>query len=225
MDFNSILQKVVGFLHPQPQGPAISPLPEKDTLNTPGKLYYVNNNNFQEQQAKQPGVAVMGATDTAPTTPSNFADILRKGFLKFNANSPLATVSGSFEKAGQGLPDPYMPAVLALKETGAGTRPNPLGLNNPLNIGPDINYPSYDVALNGGGTWGSTGGPQMGFAGLMKNGMYDNYLKTKSLLDFFQTYTPWKDNNGKVINDSYDKQINDYNSLKTQYFLNNLANR
>lgn len=132
---------------------------------------------------------------------------IRQGFLKYGAPEAAANAQ-YFAQAGQGLPDPYMPAILAIKETSAGKRLS--HKNNYLNIGPNIDYPDVKTNLLGGGP-----NNQKGFAGVMKSGLYNKYLKSGDLKDFFNTYTPPTYQGG--TNDPIDKQIKDYNTYKSYF--------
>jgi hypothetical protein len=143
---------------------------------------------------------------TVPT--SDLTNKIKQGFMNYGPSTPAAQYADSFAKAGQGLPDPLMPAVLALKETSGGHRLS--HQNNYMNIGPEIDYPSVQSNLVGGEG-------KKGFVGVINSGMYDKYLKSGNLADFFSVYTPTYDKNGKQINDTLEKQISDYNLLRSYF--------
>jgi len=280
MDFNSLLSKVFNR-----QKPIISPLDETNTLDTPGKLNYVQQNisNMEDtrnsepasfsgkleypawmannSQSKgpqlnplegqglkynspqdrsrvrdvqfgtpqpiapeQPGLSfdsvlnkmksVLGVQDanaqempTPTPTPHPMQYAIEQALNTYQGGVPIATLAAQLAQAGEGLPDPLMPAIMPLIETAGGnaiTRGNN-NLYNMLPTSQGVDYPDYETAI--------LGGPgQKGFRGTITGGKYDDYLSSGNLEDFFDTYSPSKEN--AALPD----QINRYNSIRKQYF-------
>lgn len=240
--FQHIVSNLESYLMSPHSSTTLSPLSESDTLDSPGKLNYVAVDRAKQAAAEaakakpqkeeeQPlhypdwmanssklhDHPAAKAVQESHLSQSALEKMILAGFTHYGA--PAATAAASFAKAGEGLPDPLMPAVLALKETSGGKRMAPNSANNLLNIGPNINYPSIDANLNGGGTWGRDGGPQGGFTGTIHSPAYAKYLQTGDLHDFFAHYTPTNDANGNQVNGKQDEQINQYNLLRS-YFSN-----
>jgi hypothetical protein len=217
----------------------LSPVPAYKSLADPQTMFQVQSNLALENDAKQRIVA--GDTDqmnlpaiqypdwmsnapgapSAPTMPGQLASVtpssydpnevakmIQSGFQKYNPQVPAGKYAKEFAQAGEGLPDQLLPAILAIKETSGGTKIS--HKNNYLNIGPEIDYPSPESNIVGGQG-------KLGFKGLLNTPAYKEYMKTGNLEDFFKVYTPHTDKNGKVINDSYAKQIQDYNKYR-KYF-------
>lgn len=136
------------------------------------------------QPAQQaPQRAVQGARTMQPV--SDLERNIQAGYNRYsNPQVPVATLSAQLAEAGSQLPDPYLPAVLALMETqGLRQARTP---NNIFNVGPDFDYPDPETAILGGGPRN-----QMGLIGLLtKSGLYDDYMQSGDLTDFFDTYTP-----------------------------------
>lgn len=166
-----------------------------------------------------PRPQIRAAAPPIPLTPTPTPDpnavlseAIKQGFLRYGPNTPAATLSGQFARAGQGLPDPYMPAVLALKETSGGK--NMTHDNNLLNIlfQGGMGNSGYENPQDG--IVGGDG--HRGFPGVIHSGAYDNYLKSGNLREFFQHYTPYSPGGS---NPPYDQQIQQYNQLRS-YFTN-----
>lgn len=111
---------------------------------------------------------------------------LQTGFNRFsNPPPPIAQYAPQLAQAGQGLPDPLLPAVIALMETG-GLDPNKTATpNNAYNLGPGFAYPDPATSIVGGGP-----NNQKGLEGVLKGGLYDDYLQSGDLADFFNKFTP-----------------------------------
>jgi len=129
---------------------------------------------------------------------------------------PIASVVQQLADLGNSLPpiiDPFFPAALSLRESGGGVtsgtdRNNPYGImtwdeqgNREL-----ASYPDLATATLGGGPRN-----QMGLKGTINNGLYENFLQSGNLADFFNTYSPSGENA------SVDDQIALFNEL-LQYF-------
>lgn len=167
--------------------PDASPKP----MNVMPLLNKINSNNQQPQQ--QPVQPSQQPQNNQPIPqPQDFAN----GFAKFGSNVPVATASGAFSKAASMLPptvDPYLPAIIALLETGGGA--NAVANNNAFNISGIqngqqgyVSYPDYTTALLGGN---NNGDQSQGFIGtLLNNPAYAPFLKSGNLADFFKVYTP-----------------------------------
>lgn len=124
------------------------------------------------------------------------ADAYRRGFERFKPGIPVMSIADRFAEAASRLPkniDPYLPAVLALMETGGGEKV--VGDNNAWNLSGTQNgkrgfvgYPDFATALLGG----DNGGVQsQGFVGTVLNDApYAKFRNTGNLADFFQVYTP-----------------------------------
>jgi hypothetical protein len=151
----------------------------------------------------------------AANSPDDLTKQIQAGFMDWgNGKAPnAATLSAQFAQAGKDLPDPYLPAILALKETRGGTG-YMADKNNLMNIQyGGINNSPYETPQDN--IVGGDG--HKGFVGLIHNGMYDKYLKSGDLHDFFKVYTPTYDNNGKQINAPIDEQIKEYNDLRSHF--------
>lgn len=195
----------------------ISPVSTSDQL-TQGLIYKIKSDQQFEQNAKTPSNFVpktvqypawmanaptptstpkqvvgktMAATTPTPAPQYNATtqEILKRimaGYQKMG-NPPIATQAGNLATLGAEVQrrggNPYLPAALALKETG-GLRYGPAQtINNPFGIGPGVKYPDLKTAILGGNN-------QQGLRGVLLNGIYDEYLKTGNLQDFFKRYTP-----------------------------------
>jgi hypothetical protein len=217
----------------------VSPLPENDTLDTPGKSFYVAQNQAREQAAKMPkenfsatlkypewmanrapATAVKGAMTQKPMqTSAGYQQILnniQRAFKQYG-NPPIATQSAQLAQLGEEFQkrggNPYLPAALTIKETGGLKHQPAQVINNPAGIGPGIKYPNLETAILGGGNSGINGGPQKGMKGVLLGGLYDEYLKTGNLLDFFKVYTPENVHD----NPSYKDQIQLMNQLLSMF--------
>ena len=193
---------------------SVSAQEPKQDVNDKGTMQKISDEHFSEQ-----GPALGKQTITAD-------DILRglTSFAGNNAQVPLATQAAQLAEAGNRLPDPYLPIVLALKETQGGrdvvNRANNggaagAGMNNAWNImygGKLIDYPDYETALMGGGNWGVNGAPQQGLLGTLTGGLYDNYMRSGNLEDFFSTYS-----DPSVGNPPMEKQVADYMYLRSLF--------
>lgn len=227
MTFQDILNKVkttFGVGNNQP----VSPVPQIDTLSQPWQQQYVAQ---QQQQPTTPATsskmeypAWMGNAPASPSgsvlaaqyaqpsptptsVPSNLAKIIKQGIEKYDKNSPVATLSAELAQAGHGLPDSLLPTILSLIETHGG-RDITKGKNNYYNALPTragVNYPDPRTAILGGNG-------QKGLYGLLTSGLYDKYLKSGKLEDFFSRYSPASENA------SIADQVDRYNSIKDQYF-------
>lgn len=123
-------------------------------------------------------------------------------------NPPIATASPHLATLGLELQqkggNPYLPAALALKETG-GLKYRPAqSINNPFGIGPGVAYPDIKTSILGGGV-----NKQRGLRGVLLSGAYNPYLQSGNLVDFFKTYTPVEAHN----NPSYTDQVALMNEL------------
>ena len=116
---------------------------------------------------------------------------------------PVASFAAQLAELGNMLPgtiDPNLIAALSLKETGGGSNliPGLEGKNNPYGIksfdeagnSSFANYPDYGVATLGGGPQ-----DQQGLKGTLMGGLYDKFLESGNLEDFFNTYTPQGEGN------------------------------
>ena len=106
-----------------------------------------------------------------------------QGFTQYG--SDLATSSGQFAKQAQAnpIPDPFLPAVLALMETSGGK--NQKYAFNPFNWGMQ-DMPNLDSAI------------EKVYSGIAKRfPYYQKYLQTGDLYDFFKHYTPDVEGNPK----------------------------
>lgn len=114
-----------------------------------------------------------------------------KGLQSYSPNQPVpvATLSGDLAQAGNTLQsqhpnvDPLLPVILAIMESGGGR--NLTSPNNLYNIGPGVSYPSPDVSILGGGQ-----DNQRGLLGVLTGGLYNDYLNSGNLADFFNRFTP-----------------------------------
>lgn len=145
--------------------------------------------------------------------PADLEGVIRKAMQAYG-NPPVATLSGELAQAGQGLPDPLLPAIVSLKESSGGkhlTHPN-----NFVNIldprGADYSSPAANLIDNPGDN-------RFSFSELMKQPAYAQYRDSGNLADFFSKYTPDHDRNGnRNSNATIADQIKMYNQLKDQYF-------
>lgn len=146
-----------------------------------------------------------GSQPTPAPTP-NYPQIITQGMQRFLPDNPppAATMGAQLAQAGRGLPDPLLPAIVALMESGGGA--NMKG-NNMFNIGPGVSYPDLQTAIIGGGP-----DNQRGMQGLLRpGGLYDTYRNSGRLEDFFNTFTPPGPEHG---NPSMEELIQRYNALK-----------
>lgn len=162
----------------------------QSTLN---QFFPTRSNNLRiDKPSKSPDLS--SVIKAASNTPS--AADFQSGFSKFGADAPVATASPAFAQAAQKMPanmDPYLPAVIALMETGGGAKT--VAPNNVFNIsgmqnGREgfVSYPDFSTALLGG----DNGGVQsQGFMGTLLNGpAYSDFRSSGNLGDFFNSYTP-----------------------------------
>lgn len=146
-----------------------------------------------------------------PQPQINYEDVIREGLTEWGKGTapPIASASAQLAELGGELPHRYLPAALSLKETGGLTTAGQEEAN-PFGIGPGIKYPDPQTAIMGGGNMGADGGPQKGLKGVILNsGIYDDYLESGNLKDFFSHYTPDNVHN----NPGYDEQIQLINDL------------
>ena len=131
-------------------------------------------------------------------TPQPMEQSFQKGFKRYG--SELANYSGNFAEAAEkyNLPDPYLPAVMALMETSGGK--NLKYKNNPFNWGMQ-DMPSTDYTIDH--IYSGIGG---------RFPYYQKYLQTKDIGDFFDSYTPQDG-----VNPSKEELVSRYNSLR-KYF-------
>lgn len=183
--------------------------------------------------------SVMGATTPVPSpSPSSTSfspDAIKAGILNWSGgktNVPVLNNVNDLYAAGQqfqkaGL-DPYMPTILTLRETQGGRdntqNPTIYGDNNYTNIrnirdsktgaiigqpnNPKsfINYSSMADAL------GTTNNGHGLAHQILNSGLYDNYLKSKNLQDFFKVYSNPSDKNGSLP----DQEAN-YNYMRQKF--------
>lgn len=216
-----------------PKVPQVNPLEGQGlSYNTPQDKSRVRDVQFGQPQGitpqEQPGLsfdslmnkmkAVLGVqqanasempTPTPTPTPHPLQGAIEKALNEYRGGVPIATMAAQLAQAGEGLPDPLMPAIMPLIET-AGGEAITRGNNNLYNMLPTeagVNYPDYETAILGGGP-----DEQKGFVGTIKGGKYDDYLESGDLADFFDTFSPSHEN--AAIAD----QITRYNSIRKQYF-------
>ena len=134
------------------------------------------------QVTQSPVVSPLPEIKPTPT-PIPMQDKFSQGFTQYG--SDLATSSGQFAQQAQAnpIPDPFLPAVLALMETSGGK--NQKFKFNPFNWGmqdmPNLNTASEKV-----------------YSGISKRfPYYQQYLQTGDLFDFFKHYTPDIEGNPK----------------------------
>ncbi len=197
-----ILLKLLGIDHP------VSPLPEKETLYNPQNLELsqaIQRHETRKLKQRYP----QGFPKVQPqiqSTSNNLSEIIRRGLEKYGATN-LAQQAPQLAQVGQKLHDPFLPAILSLIETSGG-RNITRGQNNIFNMLPTslgVNYPDLSTAILGGGG-------QKGLAGILMGGLYEKYLKSGRLEDFFTTYSPASENA------SIPFQVDRYNSIRNQYF-------
>lgn len=159
----SIANTIRGIMRSKPE--MMSPIPEAER-NAP-----------YERQTPMP-------------TPGVSPQQIQQGYQRFSQTPPpIAEYAELLAQAGQGLPDPLLPAVMPLMETGGGNRM--VANNNYYNVRGQqngetkfIDYPDAQTAILGGN------GSQ-GFKGLIgENPRYQEYRDSGDLADFFQRYTP-----------------------------------
>jgi hypothetical protein len=116
--------------------------------------------------------------------------------------------------------DPYLPVILALRETQGG-RDNEkggiTGKNNVFNIRGQqggatkfVDYPSLEVAMFGGqnGQDVSQGLTKL----ITENDIYSDYQNTKDIKDLYKKWSPPEDNNGELT-----EQEQNYNFFRTKF--------
>jgi hypothetical protein len=75
-----------------------------------------------------------------------------------------------------------------------------------------IDYPDPATFFMGGGNMGANGGPQQGMLGTLTGGLYNDYMQSGNMEDFFNTYS-----NPNVGNPPMEKQIADYIYLRSLF--------
>jgi len=174
------------------------------------------NNLRIDKPSKAPDLtSVVKAAKAIPN-----ATDFQSGFSKFGADAPVATASSAFAQAAQQMPsniDPFLPAVIALMETGGGAKT--VAANNAFNLsgiqnGQNgfVSYPDFNTALLGG----DNGGVQsQGFMGTILNGpAYSNFRSSGDLADFFGAYTPPGPEYG---NPSLEELLGRYQALRSLF--------
>lgn len=134
--------------------------------------------------------------ETTPKTNAISADQVKQGFLKYDANAPLATQSGVIAQALSSLSPSINPKLILAKiiaETRAGKDliGRQEGLNNPLNTmykGKLINYPDLKTALTGGPN-PLEGHNSQGIINILNGPLYQKFRQSGNLADFFNTYS------------------------------------
>lgn len=190
----SFIDSLFELFKPQDQK-LVSPIPESQMVG----------------KAQKPQVMGMQTRPPVAKTPQVTGENVMRGFKRFsNPPPPAATLSAQLAEAGQDLPDPFLPAILTLMETG-GLHPNKTATpNNLFNVGPSINYPTPEASILGGGERN-----QLGLKGLLRpGGLYDDYLQSGNLADFFNHFTPPGEEYG---NPSMEELMDRYNSLRSLF--------
>lgn len=180
------------FLHQDKPPQLVSPVPQNQTMPA--------------AQTQQPAQAQ--PPQQQPSGQDLLTHQIQHGFDNYSQPPvPAATMSGELAQAGSQLPDQLLPAVLALMESQGMS--NPTTPNNMFNIGPGINYPDPRTAILGGGSQN-----QEGLLGILKSGLYDKYLQSGNLADFFQTFTPPGEQYG---NPSMEELLSRYNQIRSLF--------
>lgn len=133
-----------------------------------------------------------------PTQPvDNYIQNIQQGLTRWGKGTapPIATMSAQLAQAGANLPHKYLPAAVALKETG-GLRDSAKArqLNNPYGMGPNISYPTLEQSIVGGGG-------KRGFKGVLEGPLYEKYRQSGDLKDFINVYSPPSVHNNPSMND------------------------
>lgn len=207
----------------QLKGPKVVMEEDTSPLNIPRDIGFLTNAisqyfakpNIISPLALGSGKQEVLAAQTTPTpqksqkpTLTQLIQNIKNGFTKYGMDPDQASqVAPYFAQAGQDLPDPYLPATQALKESSGGKTNQ--GKNNWFNVmNPDhtpVDYPDMKTSLLGGNG-------HQGFSGIMHNGLYNKYLQSGKLEDFFTTYSPPTDNNPDLPT-----QVQQYNSLRSNF--------
>ena len=156
--------------------------------------------------------------DTITPSPSpkpsldNLSDRISRGLANSAfKDAPIATLSSSLADAGENLPDPFLPTIMALMESRGLQDQKPKQAANPYNIlnnGQPVDYEGNPSLAISGGT-DSQGVKRRGFKGIMrKGGIYDDYLQSGNLSNFFSKFTPESD----PLNPSNKELVERYNS-------------
>ena len=163
-----------------------------------------------------------GITPTATPAPqSNIAEAIKRAYEMYNPHAPLATLSGELAAAGEGLPDPFLPAIVGMKESSGGTHMT--YPNYPLNIlAPgQYDYPTIQSNISGG-----PGDQRLSFKELLQTNPYADYRASGNVADFFKRYTPDTDSSGnRNSNATIADQVALYNELRRRYFTPQVAQR
>lgn len=151
-----------------------------------------------------------------PTPQGGYSpEAIKSGISRWTANNsapvPLLNNLDDYYQAGlqlqqQGF-DPYLPTILALRETQGGrdnAKPGAkTGKNNQLNIRGEqygekrfIDYPDVRTSLFGGpnGQYTSQGLVKL----LTQNDIYADFQRTKNIQDLYRHWSPPEDNNGAL---------------------------
>ncbi len=170
---------------------------------------------------------VVPTTTPVATPPSNLADLtkqIQNGFSNWSGGTPppIATQSANLATAGQGLPDPLLPAIMTLIESRGMQDATPKANANPYNIfypgtQNSVDYQGNpDTAILGGTT--PSGDKKAGFIGSLKGGIYNDYLKSGNLADFFSHYSPPSDvAGGDPNNPTMQDLLDRYASLRSNF--------
>lgn len=233
--FRNVIRKIEGYFTPK----LMSPVPENDTLNTAGKLNYIAENQGRQAAASQPSSftpqtikypdwmanaptnktvtptptgkkpVVTASVKKSSTSQRQLEELIKAGLRKYSPGVPIANEASTFAEAGQGLPDPLLPVLVALAETSGGkniTR----GSNNLFNLLPTpagVDYPDMRTAILGGNG-------RQGFKGTITGGLYNDYLKSGNLADFLRRYTPPGAEHG---NADLEQQMANYSKLRSYF--------
>lgn len=222
----SLLDTLTGFIgrfspQPTPQ-PRFSPNmigdPRDMKLTIPGTL---------GAQSPSPSASPSPVGSPSPS-PDALEAVLRQGIDRWSSGRndvPILDQISLFADAGRQLQaqgyDPYLPTILALRETQGGRdnrKPGAItGQHNVLNIRGQqggqtqfIDYPDIHTSLFGGPNGPDT---SQGLVKLLtENPIYADYQRTKDPRDLWKRWSPPVDNNG-----SLDEQVANYEWFRRQF--------
>lgn len=179
----------------------------------PSKTYHYDFRSPAPQAtgapAATPTIAPMATATPAPSAPpSDLEGVIRKAMAAYG-NPPVATLSAELAQAGEGLPDPLLPAIVSLKESSGGKN-----LTHPNNFVNILQPGKFDYPTPQSNITGEHGDDRWSFKELLNEGSpYAKYRNSGDLADFFRPYTP-----PGGANASLEDQIAMYNALKEKYF-------
>lgn len=192
-NFGDMLKNLVQNFSPPPPAKTRYQVPST-VANAPIYQALIDNKINRPEAERQLQQATAAAIPSPTPVPagSDYASIIKQAFERYNPAAPAATLSAELADAGVGLPDPFLPAKVAMKESSGGlnmTYPN--NLMNILVPG-RFDYPTIQSNINGG-----PGDERFSFKELINSPTYADYRTSGDPADFLKHYTPDHDKYGR----------------------------